>query len=47
MNTKKKLIEYKEDTEMVLKIQAVMLNISLQKHISNVLDQQASKKMKL
>jgi hypothetical protein len=44
MNTKKKLIEYKESTEMQLKIQAAILGISLQKHIANVLDQQSKKK---
>ena len=44
MNTKKKLIEYKESTEMELKIQAAILGISLQKHIANVLDKQSKKK---
>jgi predicted HicB family RNase H-like nuclease len=42
MSTKKKLIEYKESTEMALKIQAAKNSISLQKHISNTLDKQAN-----
>lgn len=45
MSTKKKLIEYKESTEMNLKIQAAVKGISLQKHISNTLDKQANKKL--
>ena len=44
MTTKKKLIVYKKNTELELKKQAADLDLSLQKHISNILDKQAKLK---